>query len=256
MATDANRRVRAPVLDVGEGGDGGDVAAATLRGALSSQLSPVLALEGHGLGARCAAVAAAASAAHAYSGDAQEAFTLEGVAGAAELRDALAAVARRALARLAPDFPAAAPLDVRLSLRRYPASSAAADADPGAQRRQRLGPHVDDTLCTLLWSTGPGLEVLAPADGSAWTGSDVARVGLPMMGAEPKVITDDDWAVVDWGADGLLFTPGHAWAGCSHTSSAVPLRSPTLHRVALPANGEERLSLPLLVSLRGGGGDS
>ena len=220
----------------------------SIRERLSRMLSPVLALEGHGLEAQCAAVAAAASAANAYSGAAQEAFLLDDVEGSSALKDALTEVAREALCALSPDFPRSTPLDVRLSLRRYPA--VAGVGSPGVDRPQRLGAHVDSTLCTLLWSTGPGLEVLAPSDDDEWTGADVANLGLPTMGADPKVVGPNDWATVDlspW-TGALLFTPGHSWDENIHTTTAVPLRSPTLHRVCL-ANDKERLSLPLLVSL-------
>ena len=229
-----------PVLDCSTT----DVAAGDdVRAALASTLSPVVALEGHGLAARCAAVAAAASAAHgAGHGARQEAFALDGVADAAALKADLVALARRALAAVAPGFPADAALDARFSLRRYPATGDGRDAP-------RLGAHVDNTLCTLLWSTGPGLEVLAPRrDDAAWTAADVRSVGLPTMGSEPKVVGDGDWAAVDARAGAVLFTPGEEWTRCAHTRAAAPLRSPTLHRVVLPGD-ETRLSLPLLVSL-------
>jgi len=192
-------------------------------------------------------VARAASEANAPTGDAQEAFSLEGVPGAPELKTALVAVALEAVRALAPGFPADAQLDARLTLRRYPRW----DFDI-PQGGQRLGAHVDDTLCTLLWSTGPGLEVLAPDDEREWTGADVARVGLPTMGEPVRAIEPGDWAAVDlspWDSGALLLTPGHGWPKCPATAAAVPLRSPTLHRVAL-GNDRERLSLPLLVSLR------
>ena len=96
------------------------------------------------------------------------------------------------------------PLDARLCLRRYP---------PG-HTGQRLGAHVDDTLCTLLWASTPGLEILAPQDDAAWTGPDVAKVGLPTMGPPPKTVEGDDWATVTPpSADCFLFTPGNGWGG-------------------------------------------
>ena len=238
--------LRPPVLDCG--GDLSEETAAPIRAALSSALSPTVALQGHGLEARCAAVAAAADAAHSLSGDRQEAFSLDAAADAASLKRDLVALARRAVEALAPEFPKTAALDARFSMRRYPAMGGTKAAG------QRLGAHVDNTLCTLLWSTGPGLEVLAPrTDDAKWTGEDVRQIGLPMMGAaeEPRVAGDDDWAVVDlapWDRGAILLTPGQEWTRCAHTNDAVPLRSPTLHRVVLPS-GKARLSLPLLVSL-------
>jgi len=107
---------------------------------------------------------------------------------------------------------------------------------------------VDDTLCTLLWASTPGLEILAPRDDAAWSGEDVATVGLPTMGPPPKIVGEGDWATVTPpSADCFLFTPGNGWGGIV---TSVPLRSPTLHRVAVGGD-VERLSLPLLVSVRG-----
>ena len=187
---------------------------------------------------RCRAVANNVSIAHPADSDAkQESFDLDGAA-AIDLRQAMLSTARRAVHALAPAFSDEEPLDPRLCLRRYAAG----------ETRQRLGPHVDDTLCTLLWATGPGLEVLAPVVDD-WTGEDVARVGLPTMGPMPRAPAADDWAVVALPPDCLLLNPGHAWARCAATSAAVPLRAATLHRVVL--GGEERLSLPLLVGWGG-----
>ena len=226
----APRTLTPPVL-------GADASIDALRKHLSAQLSPVLCVEDAALAARCRAMASRASALHATQPDArQEAFPLDGEDWA-QLRGDLTALAERTLQRLAPDVPRLQ-LDARLCLRRYP---------PG-KRGQRLGAHVDDTLCTLLWASTPGLEILAPRDDAAWTGTDVAKVGLPTMGPPPKVVGEGDWATVTPpSADCLLFTPGNGWGGIV---TSVPLRSPTLHRVAVGGD-VERLSLPLLVSVRG-----
>ena len=214
-----------------------DASIDALRKHLSAQLSPVLCVEDAELAKRCRAMAAKASAAHASQPDArQEAFPLDGDDWS-QLREDLTALAERTLRRLAPDVPRL-PLDARLCLRRYP---------PG-HTGQRLGAHVDDTLCTLLWASTPGLEILAPRDDAAWTGEDVAKVGLPTMGPPPKVVEEHDWATVTPPSyDCFLFTPGNGWGGIV---TSVPLRSPTLHRVAVGGD-VERLSLPLLVSVRG-----
>ena len=228
----APRKLTPPVL----GADASPDAIDALRKHLSAQLSPVLCVEDAALAARCRAMASRESALHASQPDArQEAFPLDG-ADWSQLREDLTALAERTLQRLAPDVPRL-PLDARLCLRRYP---------PG-HTGQRLGAHVDDTLCTLLWASTPGLEVLAPRDDAAWTGADVAKVGLPTMGPPPKVVGEGDWATVTPpSADCFLFTPGNGWG--AHV--ALPLRSPTLHRVAVGGD-VERLSLPLLVSVRG-----
>ena len=228
----APRTITPPVLAT----DASQKAVAALRTHLSAQLSPVLCVEDAALAARCRAMASRASARHASQPDArQEAFPLDGDDWA-KLREDLTALAERTLRRLAPDVPRL-PLDARLCLRRYP---------PG-KRGQRLGAHVDDTLCTLLWASTPGLEILAPQNDSEWSGTDVAKVGLPTMGPPPKVVQEDDWATVTPpSADCFLFTPGNGWG--AHV--ALPLRSPTLHRVAVGGD-VERLSLPLLVSVRG-----
>ena len=131
----APRTLTPPVL-------GADASIDALRKHLSAQLSPVLCVEDAALAARCRAMAAKASAAHASQPDArQEAFPLDGEDWA-QLREDLTALAERTLQRLAPDVPRL-PLDARLCLRRYP---------PG-HTGQRLGAHVDDTLCTLLWAS-------------------------------------------------------------------------------------------------------
>jgi len=214
----------------------GDVDA--LRAQLSARLSPCLCVEDAALAERCRAMASKASATHERKPDArQEAFQLDGDAWA-RLRADLTALAFRTLRTLAPDVPADLPLDARLCLRRYP---------PGP-RGQRLGAHVDDTLCTLLWASTPGLEVLAPADDSDWTGRDVAKVGLPTTGPRPRIVEEGDWArVAPPSAGCFIFTPGNGWGGIA---TSVQLRSPTLHRVAVGGD-VERLSLPLLVSVRG-----
>ncbi|CAH0372086.1 unnamed protein product [Pelagomonas calceolata] len=229
----APRKLTPPVL----GADASQKAVAALRKHLSAQLSPVLCVEDAALAARCRAMASRESALHASQPDArQEAFPLDGPDWS-QLREDLTALAERTLRRLAPDVPRL-PLDARLCLRRYP---------PG-HTGQRLGAHVDDTLCTLLWASTPGLEILAPQDDAAWNGADVAKVGLPTMGPPPKVVQEDDWATVTPpSADCFLFTPGNGWSGIV---TSVPLRSPTLHRVAVGGD-VERLSLPLLVSVRG-----
>ena len=190
---------------------GADASIDALRKHLSAQLSPVLCVEDAALAARCRAMAAKASAAHASQPDArQEAFPLDGPDWS-QLREDLTALAERTLRRLAPDVPRL-PLDARLCLRRYP---------PG-HTGQRLGAHVDDTLCTLLWASTPGLEILAPQDDAAWTGADVAKVGLPTMGPPPKVVEEHDWATVTPpSADCFLFTPGNGW-GCLLYTSPSP----------------------------------
>ena len=228
----APRKLTPPVL----GADASQKAVAALRKHLSAQLSPVLCVEDAALAARCRAMASRESARHASQPDArQEAFPLDG-ADWSQLREDLTALAERTLQKLAPDVPRL-PLDARLCLRRYP---------PG-HKGQRLGAHVDDTLCTLLWASTPGLEILAPQDDAAWSGADVAKVGLPTMGPPPKTVEEHDWATVTPpSADCFLFTPGNGWG--AHV--ALPLRSPTLHRVAVGGD-VERLSLPLLVSVRG-----
>ena len=83
---------------------------------------------------------------------------------------------------------------------------------------------------------------------AAWTGEDVAKVGPADDGPAAEVVQEDDWATVTPpSADCFLFTPaGNGWG--AHV--ALPLRSPTLHRVAVGGD-VERLSLPLLVSVRG-----
>ena len=229
----APRTLTPPVL----GADASQKAVAALRTHLSAQLSPVLCVEDAALAARCRAMAVKASAARPQTPDVrQEAFPLDGPDWS-QLREDLTALAERTLQRLAPDVPRL-PLDARLCLRRYP---------PG-HTGQRLGAHVDDTLCTLLWASTPGLEILAPQNDATWTGADVAKVGLPTMGPPPKVVGEGDWATVTPpSADCFLLTPGNGWGGIV---TSVPLRSPTLHRVAVGGD-VERLSLPLLVSVRG-----
>ena len=60
-------------------------------------------------------------------------------------------------------------LQGRLCLRAYPPAQ---DSDTNEQF-MRLGAHCDSTLCTLLWSDGPGLQILDPAAASDWSCTEV-----------------------------------------------------------------------------------
>jgi len=145
-------------------------------------------------------------------------------------------------------------LDCRLCLRRYPI-----DPDVGHTCTLRIGAHIDSTVFTLLWANGPGLEVLLPFEdddterpSSSWTAQQVMNIGLPMSTTdELRDVDDDDWARIElpWEQGMLLFTVGLEWLSCKPLMERMPMACAVLHRVSVPNNGLERLSLPLLVNL-------
>jgi len=111
-----------------------------------------------------------------------------------------------------------------------------------------LGEHIDMNMITLLWSNGPGLQVLSPnlkgIDPAA-----VRKVGIPCTtistGAADPLATLDakDWVSVDadWGKGVFLVTIGDEWfrtfvdpATAINTEELpdIPeIQSPVLHRV-------------------------
>ena len=232
--------------------------------ALTNTLTPMVGLINHGCEGACAALAQAMRDQIATSGGLdggvkQQACQMdEGepcAAAAAELRTCLRGVCLRALRIALKDESlertlAAASLDVqgRLCLRAYPA---VAPCDAGADL-VRLGAHCDSTLVTLLWSDGPGLQVLDPKRAAEWEPGAVMRYGLPTMGDVDAVseLRDDQWAMVNlpWASNPLLLTLGTSWLSAELTSSSCPARSAVLHRVTM-ATERTRYSLPFLADL-------
>ena len=152
-------------------------------------------------------------------------------------------------------------LQGRLCMREYPANPAAMAAaassngvthDGCRSQAPRLGAHCDNTLLTLLWSDGPGLEVLDPARADGWTRDQVLQYGLPTMGEVSEIaeLRSDQWALVDleWANHPLLLTIGSAWLSNELVSSVCPARCAVLHRVVLSPE-RARHSLPFLVDL-------
>lgn len=137
--------------------------------ALTQTLTPMIGLVNHGCEVLCRELADAMRkrirADGGLDGVRQQACELDGECAAAadDLRACLRGVCLRTLRIVLKDpnietSLAARSLDVegRLCLRAYPAV-----ADAG-ERSERLGAHCDSTLLTLLWSDGPGLEVIQP----------------------------------------------------------------------------------------------
>ena len=141
----------------------------------------------------------------------------------------------------------------RLCLRQYPPMT------DGKQMAPRLGAHIDNTLLTLLWADGPGLQVLDSdrAQAAGWTPQDILSFGLPTMmpvlgkengsEKEPPPLTNEHWATVDldWARDPLLLTIGASWLQAEVVQGVCPAQCAALHRVVLPAD-RSRYSLPFL----------
>lgn len=246
------RDIRPVVLDLSLDDD---ELRAACSDALRNTLSPMVGLVNHGCEKACCALAEAMKrriASEGGLGDVkQQACDIDGdlVTSAAELRGCLRSVCLRAL-RLALDDTAldaslaerSLDLQGRLCLRAYPPS------EHGGT--ERLGPHCDSTLCTLLWSDGPGLEVLDPERASEWEPNAVLQYGLPTMGPPGPELSEDQWARVQlpWQSNPLLLTLGTSWLSSDLTASRLPARCAVLHRVTLPQE-RTRHSLPFLADL-------
>lgn len=246
-------------------------------------LSPTLALVNHGCEAKLRDLAAAmrrriGGVGGSAVGDqpvAQQAHDIDGTLApkAEDVRGCLRNVCMRVLGIALGDGAldatlAARGLEVhgRLCLREYPREREAADADasvpdiaaashegePDGGPVPRLGAHCDNTLLTLLWADGPGLEVLDPSRANDWAPEAVLRYGLPTMGetSEMAELRHDQWAAIDldWTRDPLLLTVGTAWLSNELVAAACPARCAVLHRVVVPP-GRARHSLPFLVDL-------
>jgi hypothetical protein len=165
-------------------------------------------------------------------------------------------------------------LDGRISLRFYPkiplADQSKATADPST--KVILGAHVDANLMTLLWSDGPGLQVLcadtADSESGSGDGADgdssssapaaaplpldpdqVCRFGIPSMGpSDLPELTDANFADVLtagaaddpdpdpadlWQRDMLLLSVGEEWTRRGVPECGMPAAAPVLHRVRL-----------------------
>ena len=148
----------------------------------------------------------------------------------------------------------------RLCLREYPREREAADADasvpdiaaashegePDGGPVPRLGAHCDNTLLTLLWADGPGLEVLDPSRATDWAPEAVLRYGLPTMGetSEMTELRHDQWAAIDldWTRDPLSSPSARALerARCGRR----PARCAVLHRVVVPPGRARHPAVP------------
>ena len=237
------------------------------RGGLEGTLTPMLALHHHGCSTELAELAARARAHHRLDGGSlplQCACDFDGPleAPAREVRAKLTALCERLLEVLVGE---AAPLDGRICMRTYPRApppadgdgdcNADADADADGATQQRLGAHCDNTLLTLLWADGPGLQVLHPGRADGWTPERVMRYGLPTMSDADEIQTleEEQWATVElpWDEGPLLLTLGCAWTS-SELTRDHPARCAVLHRVVIPPGyPHDRHSIPFLVDLAG-----
>ena len=236
------------------------------RAGLEGTLTPMLALHHHGCAAELAELAARARAHHRLDSSSlppQCACDFDGPLEppAREVRTKLTALCERLLEVLVGE---AAPLDGRICMRTYPRAAPAdgdadADADANANAdgsaQQRLGAHCDNTLLTLLWADGPGLQVLHPGRADGWTPERVMRYGLPTMSDADEIQTlgEEQWATVElpWADGPLLLTLGCAWMS-SELTRDHPAQCAVLHRVVLPPGyPRDRHSIPFLVDLAG-----
>ena len=228
---------------------------AVCAAALTSTLTPIVAVRNHGIEELCAAVARESARENAAvletEAPSQVSFELTS-SPSDELRGALCALSIRLLRVLIGEEAAAgAELDGRLCLRVYPRSPSGTEHQRTATA-QRLGAHCDATLFTLLWSTAPGLQVLDPERAIGWTPRHVLEFGLPAMGSiddEPPELREEHWATVElpWVEGVLLLSLGTGWQACERASAALPAQCAALHRVAISGLEEDRLSLPYLV---------
>jgi len=136
-------------------------------------------------------------------------------------------------------------LDGRQSMRYY-AGEKELSQTPG---ETALGPHVDATLFTMLWSDGPGLQVLNSSDAAK---TDVTQFGVPSIGPSACGIElkEEDWSDVGlfWEEDLLLVTVGQEWIDLGkmhHNGLLSEAKCAALHRVRLPPG--PRCSFPFLV---------
>ena len=170
-------------------------------------------------------------------------------------------VCEKAIKAISPSLSALASekgLDAKLSCREYPAPQNCHDNEHGCQR---LGPHVDATFVTLLWSDAPGLQVFDPEEGSAWTGEEVMSVGVPSISVDNlrRQVNERDWANVELASapgnmkneNAIFLTVGSEWWNNSRAQQLLPVQSPVLHRVFIIEDQNiDRYSLPLLVNLK------
>eukprot|EP00658_Telonema_sp_P-2_P014309 TRINITY_DN15439_c0_g1_i1.p1 TRINITY_DN15439_c0_g1~~TRINITY_DN15439_c0_g1_i1.p1 ORF type:complete len:256 (-),score=35.31 TRINITY_DN15439_c0_g1_i1:629-1396(-) len=132
-------------------------------------------------------------------------------------------------------------IDGRQSLRYYPGGDGTGDI--------ALGPHVDNTLFTMLWADGPGFQVVTTHEAA----ESSSGLGLPSIGPSfPQGVSEDKWAEVAqfWSEDLLLVTVGQEWIDVgaeSHNEMMLRVKRAALHRVALPKS--PRHSLPFLVRI-------
>ncbi|GMI32271.1 hypothetical protein TeGR_g2336 [Tetraparma gracilis] len=140
-----------------------------------------------------------------------------------------------------------------VSLRFYPASPPPASSSPPASG-QRLGAHVDGNLCTLLYSTSPGLQVPSPSHPAnrGITRGQVQGYGMPTLAGEVLVLGEERWAFVDARDDEILLTVGNEFFGDAlRFPEKGQVFGPVLHRVHDGCmGGKERVSVPFLSWLK------
>lgn len=216
----------------------------TGRAAMRDTLTPMLAVHHHGCSEQLAELATRARARHSLDDGStlppQSACDFDGpLEPLAEVaRAKLTALCTRLLEILTGEAPA---LEGRLCMRTY----------PQGETPLRLGAHCDNTLFTLLWTDGPGLQVMHPERAREWTPQRVMAYGLPTLGDadEAVALREDQWATVElpWAEGPLLLTLGCAWLS-SPLAAALPVECAVLHRVVAPPR--DRHSIPFLVDLK------
>ena len=230
------------------------------KGILRDSLTPMVALAHHGCEDHCAALVTSAllirNAASAPETAPQTAYEFDThhplQEQATKARDALQELAIRMMCIIAGPGVLESlgcrgqRLEGRLKMRSYPSG--------GNQQLpvQRLGPHCDATLITMLWSDAPGLQVVDPSTlGTEWTAQHLMNYGLPSMGPMPPELKPEQWATVhvpDWEQGVLLLTLGTGWHQCAVAMERLPAKSAVLHRVNCAAGWRgERHSLPFFL---------
>ena len=227
------------------------------RAGLENTLTPMVALHHHGCSELLAELAARARVHHNLEGSTfpqQSAYDLDGPLEplAFEARTKLTELCCRVLRIVVGSSP---PIEGRLCLRAYKHGSGAGmgqnDEARDDVRGQRLGAHCDNTLLTLLWADGPGLQVLHPGLAPDWTPERIMNYGLPTMAGtdDAEELREDQWATVElpWSEGPLLLTLGCSWLS-SIPTDRHPAVCAVLHRVVAPPC--DRCSIPFLVDIK------
>jgi len=241
--------IRPTICDLSESDD---TLRQVMKKALEGTLSPMMAVVDHGCEDKIVELVTALKKRDAVrtlldgkEGKKQEAFDIDGELDVKRrlLKTCLEDVSKRLLRICSKPSTRNNKVEIegRLCLRVYPSLP---------KEDTRLGAHVDNTVMTLLFADGPGLQVLDPGRVSpkTWTRNRICTYGLPTTTLDdgPLFLRENEWGFVDlpWDRCPLLFTVGAAWP--LKRWNDINILSPVLHRVFLKG-GTSRISMPFLV---------